>query len=172
MCDPERIIKRSVSFYKTTTLGVSVTTSVNNIDLSILITDKIIKQVITFIYQNPKLYILQAISYILQKNKGGTPHTAAAVLFIYIHGTVGLPYPHTHSFIARPPIINYIWYMDYFGLDDVESVAYVDKDSNDVIIKFVGFPNELASQLFINYVMLCIGFDFEPTDSMPSKKIH
>ena len=62
--------------------------------------------------------------------------------------------------------------MDYFGLDDVESVAYVDKDSNDVIIKFVGFPNELASQLFINYVMLCVGFDFEPVDSMPSTRIH
>ena len=42
--------------------------------------------------------------------------------------------------------------MDYFGLDDIESVAYVDKNNNDVIIKFVGFPNELASQLFINYV--------------------
>ena len=62
--------------------------------------------------------------------------------------------------------------MDYFGLDDVESVAYVDKDSNDVIIKFVGFPNELASQLFFTYAMLCIGFDFEAVDSMPSKKIH
>ena len=62
--------------------------------------------------------------------------------------------------------------MDYFGLEDLESVAYVDKNNNDVIIKFVGFPNELASTLFISYVMLCIGFDFEPTDSMPSKKIH
>ena len=49
---------------------------------------------------------------------------------------------------------------------------YVDKDKNDVIIKFVGFPNELASTLFINYVMLCVGFDFEPVDSMPSTKIH
>ena len=62
--------------------------------------------------------------------------------------------------------------MDHFGLEDVESVAYVDKDSNDVIIKFIGFPNELASQLFITYAMLCIGFDFEAVDSMPSKKIH
>ena len=62
--------------------------------------------------------------------------------------------------------------MDYFGLDDIESVAYVDKDNNDVIIKFVGFPNELASTLFIIYVMLCVCFDFEPTDSMPSTKIH
>ena len=66
--------------------------------------------------------------------------------------------------------------MDHFGLEDVESVAYVDKNNNDVIIRFVGFPNELASTLFINYVMLCIGFDFQPIDSMhevfPSKKIH
>ena len=44
--------------------------------------------------------------------------------------------------------------MKPFDLEDVESVAYVDKNNNDVIIKFVGFPNELASQLFINYVML------------------
>ena len=59
-----------------------------------------------------------------------------------------------------------------FSLDDIESFAYVDKDSNDVIIKFVGFPNELASQLFITYAMLCVGFNFEPIDSMPSKRIH
>ena len=62
--------------------------------------------------------------------------------------------------------------MTPFSLDDIESVAYVDKDSNDVIIKFVGFPNELASQLFITYAMLCMGFDFEPMGSMPSKAIH
>ena len=62
--------------------------------------------------------------------------------------------------------------MKNFNLEDIESVAYVDKKNNDVIIKFVGFPTEIASQLFINYVMFCIGFDFEPVDSMPSKKIH
>jgi hypothetical protein len=63
-------------------------------------------------------------------------------------------------------------YMDNFKLDDIESITYVDKDNNDVIIKFVGFPNELASTLFINYVMLCVGFDYESIDSMPSTKIH
>ena len=51
--------------------------------------------------------------------------------------------------------------MKPFDLEDIESVAYVDKDRNDVIIKFVGFPNELASQLFINYVMFCIGFNMK-----------
>nr|BAR15726.1 hypothetical protein [uncultured Mediterranean phage uvMED] len=62
--------------------------------------------------------------------------------------------------------------MKPFNLEDIESVAYVDNNSNDVIIRFIGFPNELASTLFINYAMLCIGFDFEPIDSMPSTKIH
>ena len=62
--------------------------------------------------------------------------------------------------------------MKSFNLEDIESVAYVDSNSNDVIIKFVGFPNELASQLFITYAMLCVGFNFEPIDSMPSKRIH
>ena len=62
--------------------------------------------------------------------------------------------------------------MDHFKLDDIESITYVDKDNNDVIIKFVGFPTEVASHLFITYAMFCIGFDFEPVDSMPSTKIH
>ena len=62
--------------------------------------------------------------------------------------------------------------MKSFNLGDIESVAYVDSNSNDVIIKFVGFPTEVASQLFITYAMFCIGFDFEPVDSMPSKKVH
>ena len=62
--------------------------------------------------------------------------------------------------------------MDYFRLEDIESVVFIDKNDNDVIIKFVGFPNEIASQLFINYLMLCVGFNFESTDSMPSTKIH
>ena len=62
--------------------------------------------------------------------------------------------------------------MDYFRLEDIESVVFIDKNNNDVIIKYVGFPNEIASQLFINYLMLCVGFNFESTDSMPSTKIH
>ena len=80
--------------------------------------------------------------------------------------------PTTLPHLARPPIINYMLYMDYFTMDDLESIAYIDKDSNDVIIRFVGFGNDAASQLFITYAMLCMGFDFEPMGSMPSKAIH
>ena len=58
---------------------------------------------------------------------------------------------------------------NYFRkITDISNIPFLD----DVIIRFVGFTNELASTLFINYVMLCVGFDFEPVDSMPSTKIH
>jgi hypothetical protein len=62
--------------------------------------------------------------------------------------------------------------MDNFKLHHIVWGGDVDPDNNDVIIKFVGFPNELASTLFINYVMLCVGFDYESIDSMPSTEIH
>jgi len=62
--------------------------------------------------------------------------------------------------------------MNPFDLEDLESIAYIDKKNNDVVIKFVGFPTEVASQLFINYVMFCIGFEFEAVDNMPSKMVH
>tara|TARA_R110001592_G_scaffold154147_1_gene383076 strand:+ start:28 stop:216 length:189 start_codon:yes stop_codon:yes gene_type:complete len=62
--------------------------------------------------------------------------------------------------------------MDYFSSDDLDSIAYVEEGSNNVIIKFYGFPNQLAADLFITYAMLNMGFDFTPTDGMKSKMIH
>ena len=64
--------------------------------------------------------------------------------------------------------------MDYFSSDDLDSVAYIEKKSNAVVLKFYGFPNEMTAQLFITYSMMKLGFDFQPTngDEMPSKMIH
>ena len=62
--------------------------------------------------------------------------------------------------------------MDYFHSDDLDSVVYIEEDSNNVIIKFYGFPNQLAADLFITYAMLNMGFDFTPTESIKSKMIH
>ena len=62
--------------------------------------------------------------------------------------------------------------MDYFSADDLDSVAYIEDDTNNVIIKFYGFPNKLAAELFISYAMLNMGFDYQPTDSMKSNMIH
>ena len=62
--------------------------------------------------------------------------------------------------------------MDYFSMDDLDSIAYIEEGTNNVIIKFYGFPNKLASDLFITYAMLTMGFDYESVSSMKSDIIH
>ena len=62
--------------------------------------------------------------------------------------------------------------MDYFHSDDLESICYIEKKNNTVVIKFMGFPNELSSELFSSYVMKRLGFDYIPNDISPSKMIH
>jgi hypothetical protein len=62
--------------------------------------------------------------------------------------------------------------MDYFSADDLDSVAYIEDDTNNVIIKFYGFPNKLAAELFISYGMLNMGFDYQPIHGMKSEMIH
>ena len=63
--------------------------------------------------------------------------------------------------------------MDYFSADDLDSVAYIEKKSKAVVLKFYGFPNDIAAQLFINYSMTRLGFDFQPiNEDMKSKMIH
>ena len=62
--------------------------------------------------------------------------------------------------------------MDYFSMDDLDSIAYIEEGTNNVIIKFYGFPNKFASDLFITYAMLTMGFDYESVSSMKSDMIH
>ena len=64
--------------------------------------------------------------------------------------------------------------MDYFSSDDLDSVAYIEKKSKAVVLKFYGFPNEITAELFITYSMMRLGFDFQPIsgDEMISKMIH
>ena len=62
--------------------------------------------------------------------------------------------------------------MDEFTKQDLESVCFVDKRQQRCSIKFQGFSNERSANLFITFAMLCLGFDYKPTEDMPSKKIH
>tara|TARA_R100001440_G_scaffold12676_2_gene22445 strand:+ start:385 stop:573 length:189 start_codon:yes stop_codon:yes gene_type:complete len=62
--------------------------------------------------------------------------------------------------------------MDYFTADDLDSVAYIEEGSNNVIIKFYGFPNKISADLFISYAMLNMGFDYQPISSEKSNMIH
>ena len=63
--------------------------------------------------------------------------------------------------------------MDYFSSDDLDSVAFIERKSKAVVLKFYGFPNDITAELFITYSMMKLGFDFHPiNDDMPSKMIH
>ena len=62
--------------------------------------------------------------------------------------------------------------MDYFTADDLDSVAYIEEGTNSVIIKFYGFPNKLAADLFISYAMLNMGFNYQPVSGTKSDRIH
>jgi hypothetical protein len=62
--------------------------------------------------------------------------------------------------------------MDYFTMDDIDSIAYIEENTNNVIIKFYGFPNHTTADLFITYAMLTLGFEYEPLSGMQSAMIH
>ena len=62
--------------------------------------------------------------------------------------------------------------MDEFTKQDLESICFVEKGTNDVVLMFQGFSNESSANLFITFAMLCLGFDYKPTEDIPSKTIH
>jgi predicted aldo/keto reductase-like oxidoreductase len=63
--------------------------------------------------------------------------------------------------------------MAYLDTDDFDCIAFVDEKTNEVTIKFVGIPNKESAELFINYVMVTLGIDFQPLDNVDrSKMIH
>ena len=62
--------------------------------------------------------------------------------------------------------------MYYVSMDDLDSVAYIEEGTNNVIIKFYGFPNNKSADLFISYAMLSMGFDYQPLNNIRSDRIH
>ena len=63
--------------------------------------------------------------------------------------------------------------MDYLNTDDLDCIAYIDKKTNNVIIRFIGLPNAKAAELFTDYVMMTLGVQYDPSrDFERSKMIH
>lgn len=63
--------------------------------------------------------------------------------------------------------------MDYLNMEDLDCIAYIDKKTNNVIIRFVGFPNAIAAELFTDYAMMTLGVEYNPLSSIQkSKMIH
>ena len=63
--------------------------------------------------------------------------------------------------------------MAYLETDDFDCIAFIDEKNNSVTVKFVGIPNKESAELFINYVMVTLGIEFNPLDDVDrSKMIH
>jgi hypothetical protein len=63
--------------------------------------------------------------------------------------------------------------MAYLDTDDFDCIAFIDEKTNSVTVKFIGIPNKQSADLFINYVMVTLGVDYQPIDySDRSKMIH
>ena len=63
--------------------------------------------------------------------------------------------------------------MDYLNTDDLDCIAYIDKKTNNVIIRFIRLPNAKAAELFTDYVMMTLGVQYDPLrDIERSKMIH
>jgi len=62
--------------------------------------------------------------------------------------------------------------MDYFESEDLNSICYIDKKTNHVVIRFIGFPNKASSELFTGYIMSRLGFEVVLDEGNQSKMIH
>ena len=63
--------------------------------------------------------------------------------------------------------------MAYLDTDDFDWTAFIDEKTNSVTVKFIGIPNRQSADLFINYVMVTLGVDYQPLDHVDkSKMIH
>jgi|TARA_B100001094_G_scaffold266913_1_gene269972 hypothetical protein len=54
--------------------------------------------------------------------------------------------------------------MAYLDTDDFDCIAFIDEKTNSVTVKFIGIPNKESANLFINYVMVTLGVDYQPLD--------
>jgi hypothetical protein len=63
--------------------------------------------------------------------------------------------------------------MAYLETDDFDCIAFIDEKTNSVTVKFIGIPNKQSAELFINYVMVTLGIDFQPLEHTDrSRMIH
>ena len=54
--------------------------------------------------------------------------------------------------------------MAYLDTDDFDCIAFIYEKTNSVTVKFIGIPNKESANLFINYVMVTLGVDYQPLD--------
>tara|TARA_R100001377_G_scaffold80406_1_gene59297 strand:+ start:473 stop:658 length:186 start_codon:yes stop_codon:yes gene_type:complete len=55
---------------------------------------------------------------------------------------------------------------------DIQSVVFIEPETNNVVIKITGFPNKDIADLYISWVMAELSFDFTPTSGIIDTMLH
>ena len=59
-----------------------------------------------------------------------------------------------------------------FNSDNLFSIAMVDKKTRTLVFKISGFESIEHAELFAQYAMSCLHFEYEADHTMQSKMIH
>jgi hypothetical protein len=59
-----------------------------------------------------------------------------------------------------------------YDSDSIQSVVFIEPETNNVVIKITGFPNEDIAQLYIAWVMEELSFDYSSNNETINKKLH
>jgi len=55
---------------------------------------------------------------------------------------------------------------------DIQSVVFIEPETNNVVIKIVGFPNKDLADLYVSWVMNELSFEFTPLNGTIDGNIH
>ena len=59
-----------------------------------------------------------------------------------------------------------------YDSQDIQSVVFIEPDTNNVVIKITGFPNKEIANLYVSWIMAELSFDFTPMNGTIDTKIH
>jgi hypothetical protein len=59
-----------------------------------------------------------------------------------------------------------------YDSDNIQSVVFIEPETNNVIIKITGFPNKDIANLYVTWIMAELSFDFTPMNGTIDTKIH
>lgn len=59
-----------------------------------------------------------------------------------------------------------------YDSQDIQSVVFIEPETNNVVIKITGFPNKEIANLYVTWIMAELSFDFTPMNGTIDTKIH
>jgi hypothetical protein len=59
-----------------------------------------------------------------------------------------------------------------YDSQDIQSVVFIEPDTNNVVIKITGFPNKDIANMYVSWIMAELSFDFTPMNGTIDTSIH